>query len=160
MAKRITASDVPAVVGTIYPPPFDAPCLGRARRRLGNAAGLTQFGVNQTTIPPGGWSNQRHWHAKEDEFVYVLAGELVLITDDGEELLRAGDCAGFRAGDPNGHHLVNRSDDDAVVLEIGTRDPAERATYSDIDMIAEMDPDAPYKHKDGTPYPKQERRSG
>jgi uncharacterized cupin superfamily protein len=154
MSKRIDLRSLRAIVGTLYPPPFDEPCRSRERTRLGDAAGLTQFGVNLLRLPPGAWSSQRHWHAKEDEFVYVLAGEITLVSDDGEEVLRAGDCAGFKAGDPNGHCLQNRSGQDALALEIGTRAEGERATYPDIDMIAE----GGYRHRDGTPYPKNERR--
>jgi len=123
MKKRIDFVAVAPVIGTDYPPPFDQPCRMRERRRLGDAAGLTQFGVNLLRLPPGAWSSQRHWHTEEDEFVYVLSGEVVLVSDDGEEVLRAGDAAGFKAGDRNGHCLQNRSDSDARVLEIGTRIP-------------------------------------
>ena len=113
---------------------------------------MTQFGVNLLRLPPGAWSSQRHWHTAEDEFVYVLSGEVTLVTDSGDEILRAGDCAGFKAGDPNGHCLQNRSQADAVVLEIGSRFPEEDACdYPDIDMIAPAG--APhYAHRDGTPY--------
>jgi uncharacterized cupin superfamily protein len=106
--------------------------------------------------PPRAWSNQRHWHAKEDEFIYVLSGEVVLATDAGEEQLRAGDCARFKAGDPDGHCLQNRGTAAAMVLEIGSRVPGEYATYSDIDMKTE--PGVEYVHKDGKPYPKTTRR--
>ena len=109
------------MVGTLYPPPFDEPCRARERTRLGDAAGLTQFGVNLLRLPPGAWSSQRHWHTGEDEFIYIVSGEVVLVTDAGEEVLRAGDCAGFKANDGDGHHLQNRSGQDAVVLEIGSR---------------------------------------
>src|SRR5689334_14902073 len=95
MGKRIDIAALNSVVGMLYPPPFDEPCRERERKRLGDAAGLTQYGVNLLRLPPDAWSSQRHWHAKEDEFVYVLSGEVVLVTDAGEEVLRAGDCAGF-----------------------------------------------------------------
>src|SRR6188768_3278358 len=121
MAKRIEAEKLEAVVGTLYPPPFDEPCRARVRTRLGDPAGLTQFGVNLLRLPPGAWSSQRHWHTAEDEFVFVVAGEVVLVTDAGEELLRAGDSAGFRANEPNGHHLQNRSAHDVLLLEVGSR---------------------------------------
>ena len=156
MNKRIDVAELAAVVGTLYPSPFDAPCRARERRKLGEAAGLSQFGVNLLRLPPGAWSSQRHWHAKEDEFIYVLLGEVVLVTDVGEELLRAGDCAGFKAGDPDGHCLQNRGTAAAMVLEIGSRIPGEYATYSDIDMKTE--PGVGYVHKDGKPYPKTTRR--
>src|SRR5215471_19847614 len=109
MAKRINVAVVEPVVGTFYPPPYDKPCRVRERTRLGDAAGLTQFGVNLLRLPPGAWSAQRHWHVGEDEFVYVLSGEVVLVADAGDEVLRAGDCAGFKAADENGHCLQNRS---------------------------------------------------
>ncbi len=157
MAKRIDSKSVPVSVGSNYPPPFDAPCTTRARRRLGDAAGLTDFGVNLLRIPPGAWSSQRHWHSVEDEFVYVLEGEVVLVTDAGEEILRAGDSAGFKAGVKDGHHLQNRSLADALLLEIGSRKSEEdEGEYSDIDMRF-LKADAGYAHKDGAPYPKKHR---
>ncbi|MDB5740132.1 MAG: hypothetical protein JWP16_1172, partial [Alphaproteobacteria bacterium] len=113
MAKRIDPNLLPAIVGTFYPPPYDKPCRARARRALGDAAGLTQFGVYLQRLAPGVWSSQRHLHTQEDEFVYVLEGEVVLVTAAGEEILKAGDCAGFKAGDTDGHHIQNRSDSDA-----------------------------------------------
>lgn len=153
MPKRIGTEKLPLVTGTYYPPPFDQPCRARDRKRLGDAAGLTQFGVNQLRLPPGSWSSQRHWHTGEDEFICVLSGEVVLVTDDGEEILRAGDAAGFKAGDENGHHLQNRSNSDAVILEIGTRVDGDSAFYPDIDLVHPPD-DRPamYTHRDGTPY--------
>lgn len=161
MAKRIDVAALERVTGTLYPPPFDAPCRARERRRLGDAAGLTQYSVNLLRLPPGAWSSQRHWHTKGDEFVYVVAGEVVLVTDAGEEVLRAGDCAGFPAGDPNGHCLQNRSAADAQVLEIGTRRRDDGAHYSDIDMVAPAGGQpARYTRRDGTPYPDLGRRGG
>jgi uncharacterized cupin superfamily protein len=148
--KKIDLRLVPALTGSNYPRPFDEPCRAQSCQRLAREAGLTQFGVNLTVIEPGAWSSQRHWHSLEEEFVWVLEGELTLITDSGEETLRAGDCAAFRNGDPDGHHLVNRSDRPAKVLEIGTTRPDDRCTYPDIDMIAEG---SGYTHRDGTPYP-------
>jgi uncharacterized cupin superfamily protein len=113
---------------------------------------LTQFGVNLTRLPAGCWSSQRHWHTAEDEFVFVVEGEVVLVTDSGEERLRAGDCAGFKAGVSDGHHLQNRSDRDAVVLEIGARRTSEdEVFYSDIDLHA-LKGRAGFARKDGTPY--------
>jgi uncharacterized cupin superfamily protein len=159
MRKRIDASALTSVVGTLYPSPFDAPCRARERTKLGDAAGLSQFGVNLLRLPPGAWSSQRHWHTGGDEFIYVLAGEVVLVTDGGEEVLRAGDSAGFPAGDTNGHCLQNRSADDARVLEIGTRVPGETAHYSDIDMVAQSDGNRSiYTRRDRTPYPDLGRR--
>jgi uncharacterized cupin superfamily protein len=156
MPKRIDVDKVATIVGTLYPSPFDEPCRTRARKRLGDAAGLTQFGVNLLRLPPGAWSSQRHWHTNEDELVYVLSGEVVLATDEGEEILRSGDAAGFKANDGNGHCLQNRSAADAVVLEIGTRSGDAVAYYSDIDMM--VSPGVGYTHRDGAPYPKNERR--
>jgi uncharacterized cupin superfamily protein len=159
MKKRIDMAALTSVVGTLYPSPFDAPCRARQRTKLGDAAGLSQFGVNLLRLPPGAWSSQRHWHTGGDEFIYVLSGEVVLVTDGGEEVLRAGDAAGFPAGDTNGHCLQNRSSDDAQVLEIGTRVPGETAYYSDIDMVAQADGNrSVYTRRDGTPYPDLGRR--
>jgi uncharacterized cupin superfamily protein len=155
MPKRIDVAALPSVVGTLYPSPFDLPCRTRERKRLGDAAGLTQYGVNLLRLPPGAWSSQRHWHTAEDEFIYVVAGEVALVTDEGEEVLRAGDAAGFKANDPNGHCLQNHAEQDAVVLEIGTRVPGNAAYYSDIDM---MTAGGKYTHRDGTPYPETGRR--
>ena len=143
---------------TGYPEPFRAAVEGRSRKRLGNAVGLSQFGVNLTTLKPGAASSQRHWHANEDELVYVLAGEVVLCEDGGETVLRSGEAAGWKAGVCNGHCLVNRSAQDAVFLEIGSRAAAERADYPDIDMRMERDEKGGrYLHKAGTPYPGSER---
>ena len=159
MTKRIDVAGQAAVIGTQYPPPFDQPCRARQRRRLGDVAGLTQYGVNLLTLPPGAWSSQRHWHTESDEFVYVLSGEVTLVTDGGEEVLQAGDCAGFKAGDRNGHCLQNRSGADVQVLEIGTRVATDAAEYSDIDMIAPAGgKPAMYCHRDGTPYSDIKRR--
>jgi uncharacterized cupin superfamily protein len=152
MSKRIDLRAVVASVGSGYPAPFDAPCAERVRRRLGDAAGLTDFGVNLLRLAPGTWSSQRHWHSAEDEFVYVLEGEVMLVTDAGEELLAAGDCAGFKAGSADGHHLQNRSARDAVMLEVGSRRPAEDACeYPDVDLRI-FAGEQVYRHKDGTPY--------
>jgi uncharacterized cupin superfamily protein len=151
--KKLDLAVISTESGCNYPAPFDRPCLGSTWKRLGSAAGLTQFGVNLSRLPPGVWSSQRHWHSHEDEFVYVLEGELVSVTDDGEEVLGPGDCIGFKAGAEDGHHLVNRSSRDALVLEIGTRDPGhDRCVYPDIDMIAEPKVEA-YQHRTGEAYP-------
>ena len=152
MPKKITLTAVPVESECNYPSPFDEPCLDQSTQRLARYAGLTQFGVNLTAIEPGAWSSQRHWHSHEDELVWVLEGELTLVTDGGDEVLRAGDCAAFRRGDPDGHHLVNKSSRPARVLEIGSSDPRDRCVYSDIDMIAEPGVTR-YRHRDGTPYP-------
>jgi uncharacterized cupin superfamily protein len=151
--KKLDLAAIKLESGSNYPPPFNEPCLGPTFHRLGRAGGLTQFGVNLSRIPPGKWSSQRHWHTHEDEFVMVLEGELTLVTDSGEEILRAGDSAAFKAGDPDGHHLINRSGADAIVLEVGTSDPAHDACdYPDIDMVAKPGVEA-YQHRDGAPYP-------
>ena len=161
MSKRIDAAAVATVIGSLYPPPFDQPCRVRERRRLGDAAGLQQFGVNLLRLPPGCWSSQRHWHSHEEEFVYVLAGEVTLVTDAGTELLRAGDAAGFRAGDPNGHTLQNRSAAEVLVLEVGTRAPAQDVTtYPGLDLVAPAGGlPATFTHRDGAPYANVVRRA-
>ncbi|HWV41676.1 cupin domain-containing protein [Pseudorhodoplanes sp.] len=148
---KIDLSAVSKRKGSGYPAPFAAPCAERVRQRLGDAGGLTDFGVNLTRLPPGGWSSQRHWHSHEDEFVYLIEGELTLIEDDGETVLRAGDCAAFPKGTGNGHHLVNRSGTTATYLEIGSRQPEDLTTCSDIDMKS-ANSDGRFVHKDGTPY--------
>jgi len=140
---------------TGYPEPFRKVVEGRWRKRLGNAVGLSQFGVNLTTLKPGAWSAQRHWHEAEDELIYLLEGEIVLCEDSGETVLKPGDAAGWKANTPNGHCLINRSQRDAVYLEIGTRAAKEKAHYPDIDMKVERDEKgARYMHKSGEPYPK------
>ena len=149
---KIDIAAVPERKGSGYPAPFDAPCAERVRQRLGNAGGLTDFGVNLMHLPPGSWSSQRHWHSHEDEFVYLLEGELVLIENGGETVLRAGDCAAYPKGSGNGHHMINRSVAVAVYLEVGTRSPADLTTCSDIDMKSSS-ADGRFVHKDGTPYP-------
>jgi uncharacterized cupin superfamily protein len=150
--RKIAIDQAPTVTGSRYPAPYDEPCHGRFRRCLGDAAGLTQFGVNLTRLPPGCWSSQRHWHTGEDELVFVVEGEVTLVTDAGEEVLRAGDCAGFKAGEADGHHLQNRSDRDALVLEVGSRRPGDdEVFYPDIDLRA-LRNRAGYAHRDGTPY--------
>jgi uncharacterized cupin superfamily protein len=152
MGRKLKIEAIQSIRGSGYPAPFDEPCRRRERKQLGNAAGLTQFGVNLLRLPPGSWSSQRHWHSAEDEFVFILEGEVVLVTEDGEEVLRAGECAGFRANEPDGHHLQNRSSRDAVVLEVGSRSNADATVYPDIDMIIAAGTDT-YTRRDGTPYP-------
>ncbi len=159
MTKRIDASKVSSIVGTLYPDPYDLPCRTRVRQKLGDEAGLTQFGVNLLRLPPGAWSSQRHWHTRSDEFVYVLSGEVVLVTDSGEEILRTGDASGFKADDNNGHCLQNHSNADALVLEIGTRAPDDNCYYPDIDMVCPAGgKPAIYTHRDGSPYENIRRR--
>jgi len=149
---KIDVAAIPARLGSGYPAPFDAPCVDRTRRRLGDAGGLRDFGVNLMTLPPGSWSSQRHWHSDEDEFVYVLEGELTLVEDHYETLLCAGECAAFPKGTGNGHHLRNQSSVVAVYLEVGSRNPNDLTTCSDIDMMS-SNADGRFVHKDGTPYP-------
>ena len=154
MARRLDLDAIPVHRGSGYPAPFHEPCVARRRQRLGDAAGLGDFGVNRLHLPPGAWSSQRHWHEAEDEFVWVLEGEVVLVTDAGEEILRAGDCAGFKAGVRDGHHLQNRSSREAVLLEIGARKADDAGEYSDIDLrFSRGEP--VFTHKDGRPYPKR-----
>lgn len=148
---KIDVAAVKAYQGSPYPEQFKAPCATRTRRHLGDAGGLQDFGVNLMTLPPGGWSSQRHWHSHEDEFVYVLEGELTLVEDQGETLLRAGDCAAFPKNTGNGHHLQNRGLATAVYLEVGSRQPEDLTTCSDIDMMS-SNADGRFVHKDGTPY--------
>ena len=150
---KIDIDKIALDTSTNYPPPFNKAVEGRARKRLGRAAGLTQFGVNICTLKPGAASSQRHWHENEDEFVYVLEGEVVLCEDGGETVLKSGDAAAWKAGVPNGHCLINRSHRDAVFIEVGTRAATERATYSDIDMMVVRDEGGfRYTRKNGAPY--------
>jgi uncharacterized cupin superfamily protein len=153
IATPFSPLDVSANSGCGYPEPFRTQVLPRERRALGDAAGLTKFGVNYTTLGPGAASSMRHWHTREDELVFVLSGELVLVTDAGERLLRAGQCAGFPASHADGHQLVNRGTTPAVYLEIGSRDADDAVHYPDVDL----EWNAPgsrdrYSHKDGRPY--------
>ena len=154
---KIDPAKVKTSEGSSYPSPFDEPCRARRVERLGDAAGLTQFGVNIVELAPGAWASQRHWHAREDEYVYVLAGELVLIEDAGETPLVAGDSAGWAAGVEDGHHLQNRSDAVARFLVVGSRDDTDYGEYSDIDMKFgeqrySQGKNGIFLHKDGTPY--------
>jgi len=152
-APALDPATVPVIRGSDYPPPFDRLVATRERRRLGDALGLKNFGVNLLRLPPGCGSSQRHWHSRQDEFVFVVAGEVVLVTDGGEQRLTAGMAAGFPAGKPDGHHLINRSAADALVLEVGDRTPGDEADYADIDMLVRLiDGEERYVRKDGTPY--------
>ena len=154
---KIDPSQAPTGHGTGYPDPYAGPCLPRQRWRLGDAAGLTDFGVNLLRLPAGAWSSQRHWHAAEDEFICVLSGEVVLLEDETETVLKPGDFAGFKAGVANGHHLVNRSGADAMILEIGSRRPDRDAVdYPEIDLTARSGEG--FLHRDGTPHPATGRR--
>ncbi len=139
--------------GSNYPAPFTKTVGAREKKPLGDVAGLKNFGVNLVRIPAGAMSSQRHWHSREDEFIMVLEGELTLVTETGEQTLGSGKAAGFPAGSRDGHHLVNRSNRDAVYLEVGTRDPADDVDYPDIDLIRrKKDGKRAFFHKDGTPY--------
>jgi len=140
----------------VYPKPHTSVTDGREKAALGNVAGLTQFGVNLTRLKPGAASALRHWHENEDEFVHVLEGEIVLIEDGGETVLKPGECAGFKAGVANGHHLVNKSPRDAVYLEIGTRAATERGHYPDVDLVMERDERGMrFLRRSGDPYPQE-----
>jgi uncharacterized cupin superfamily protein len=150
---KIDIDKIEIDTSTGYPPPFNKAVEGRSRKRLGRAAGLTHFGVNVCTLKPGAASSQRHWHEKEDELVYVLSGEVVLREDTGEIVLKTGDAAAWKAGVANAHCLVNKSTRDAVFIEVGTRAQAERAHYSDIDMMVTRDEKgARYTKKNGEPF--------
>jgi uncharacterized cupin superfamily protein len=148
---KIDIPNVPHVTGAGYPPPFGAPCAHRIRQRIGNAGGLRDFGVNLMQLPPGNWSSQRHWHSHEDEFVYVLEGELVLIEDAGETLLRAGDCAAFPKASGNGHHMINRSEHVAVNPEVGSRQAEDVTICADIDLMS-ANADGRFVRKNGAAY--------
>jgi len=149
---KIEIGSVSERKGSGYPAPFHLVAGERVRQRLGDAGGLSQFGVNLLHLPSGAWSSQRHWHSAEDEFVWVLSGEVTLITDEGEQILRAGECAAFPKGDPNGHHLINKSREMAVLLEVGTRSTDDVCDYPDIDLRIDACV-GKFTHKDGTPYP-------
>ena len=150
---KIDLSQIPTESGTTYPQQFKSLVAGRSRQRVGNAAGLTTFGVNLTTLAPGSQSALRHWHSAQDEFIYVVEGELLLITDEGPQILRPGDMAGFAAGVANGHHLVNQSAAPATYLEIGDRTMPDQAHYPDHDLVCLPTPSGrQFIHTDGRPY--------
>ena len=150
---KLDLSSVPVKTGSIYPSPYAERMAGRSSLRLGQAAGLTQFSVNLVSLEPGAMSSLRHWHLAEDEFVMVTQGECVLMEDQGETLMRAGDCAGFPCNTPNGHHFINRSDAVARFLVIGSKAPREVATYSDVDLVVTMEGgSARFTFKDGTDF--------
>ena len=152
---KIDIANVKTEIYTGYPAPYCDAVAGRERKRLGNAVGLDQFGVNLTRLKPGMQSSQRHWHETEDELIYVLEGEVVLCENEGETVLRPGDAAGWKAGVANGHCLVNRLSRDAVFLEIGTRARRDRVDYPDIDLRNVKDEGGVrFMHKSGEPYPK------
>lgn len=149
----IDKTKAPVKTGSTYPEPYASQMAGRSSLRLGDAGGLTQFGANEVILQPGALSSLRHWHHREDEFVMVMVGECTLVQDEGETTLYPGDCAAFPAGDPNGHHFINKTDAEARFLVIGSRMNPERGTYSDVDLELELkDGVAHFTHKDGTPY--------
>jgi uncharacterized cupin superfamily protein len=150
---KLDLTRVPVKTGSIYPSPYAEMMAGRSSLRLGEAGGLTQFGVNLVMLEPGAMSSLRHWHLHEDEFVMVTEGECVMVQDEGETVMRPGDCAAFPAGNTNGHHFRNRSDKVAKFLVIGTKAPREVATYSDVDLMVEMEGGkARFTYKDGTDW--------
>ncbi len=150
----IDPATLPVREGSGYPSPYEADCVARSKVALGDAGGLTQYGVNLVTLQPGAWSAQRHWHSHEDEFVWVVSGELVLVGESGETVLTPGMAATSKAGTADGHHLVNRSAADAVYLEVGTRDPRDVCSYPDIDLHLEPDGEGAHRfvHKSGERY--------
>lgn len=149
----IEATKIDGRRGSAYPEPFNQGFERRVKRALGNVFGLSQFGVNHVTLEPGTSSALRHWHAREDEFVYVIEGEITLVTDEGETVLKPGMAAGFRAGNPNGHHLVNKTDRNATYIEVGTRYDEDDVDYPGIDLRARKDGgNWSFQHKDGAPY--------
>ncbi len=152
-APALDPAELAVREGSSYPEAFKDPCRTRTKRVLGDALGLTTCGVNLVTLPPGAWSAQRHWHSHEDEFVYVVDGELTLITEDGEQALGAGQVAGFPAGTADGHHLVNKGSAPATYLEIGDRRRDDAVTYPDVDLHLEPAPQGRvFTDKKGEPY--------
>ena len=150
---KIDLSKTPVKTGSIYPPPYAEMMAGRSSQRLGDAGGLTQFGVNLVTLQAGAMSSLRHWHLAEDEFVMVTLGEVTMITNTGPEIMRVGDCAAFPAGAPNGHHFINHTNAPAQFLVVGSKSTREVATYSDVDLMVTMEGGrATFTRKDGTPY--------
>ena len=152
--RAIDPQEIEPRTGTGYPEPFRQNVVSRRKRALGDAFGLTRYGVNLVELPPATWSSQRHWHTQEDEFILVVSGELTLVTDEGEQLLTPGMVAGFPAGDRNGHHLVNNSQGVACYLEIGDRNAQDEVFYPDIDLLYKMDGhgDHVFTNRDGAPY--------
>lgn len=149
----LDAASVPERTGSRYPAAFQGPENNRIKQALGDVLGLTQYGVNLVQLPPGSWSSIRHWHAREDEFIYVLEGELVLVTEGGEQALGPGAAAGFAAGKADGHHLINRGATSATYLEVGTRSAEEAVTYPDVDLLLRRDSDGrAFTNRKGEPY--------
>lgn len=153
MPAAIKATKAPKREGSRYPSPFNEVCENRTKHILGDVFGLTQYGVNLAVIQPGAWSSQRHAHEKEDEFIYVLEGTLTLSDNDGDHELTPGMCAGFKAGNGNGHCLKNLTDKVATYLEVGSRVPNEKVIYNDIDMKTENSSGKyDYTRKDGSSF--------
>ena len=146
---KVDVDAIEPIIGVGYPDQFKEQSAGRRRRRIGDAGGIADFGVNLTSLPPGKWSSQRHWHRDEDEVVFIVQGELTLVEDQGDTVLRAGDFATFPKNSGNGHHLQNRTDTIATYIEIGSRNANDLITCSDVDMECR---DFVFVHKDGTPY--------
>ena len=150
---KLDLTQVPVKTGSIYPEPYASMVKGRTSLRLGEGGGLTQFGVNLVTLDPGAMSSLRHWHHNEDEFVWIVEGDCVMVQDAGETVMRAGDCAAFPAGSSDGHHFFNRTDRPARFLVVGTRALREVGVYSDLDMMVETDSGrAHFMYKDGTDW--------
>jgi uncharacterized cupin superfamily protein len=150
---KLDLSTAPVKTGSIYPSPYAEMVAGRSSLRLGELGGLTQFGVNLVILQPGALSSLRHWHRHEDEFMMVTEGECVLVQDAGETVMRPGDCAAFKAGDPDGHHFLNRTDREAQFLVVGTKAPQEVATYSDHDLVVHQEgKTARFTYRDGTDW--------
>ena len=158
MTKKMTGGVDPLQIeprtGTDYPEPYRNNVVDRSKRVLGDAFGLTRYGVNLVELSPGIWSSQRHWHTHEDEFICVVSGELTLITDAGEQTLTPGMVAGFPAGDSNGHHLINKSNEPATYLEIGDRNPEDEVFYPDIDLLYKANDEGEHEftNREGVPY--------
>jgi uncharacterized cupin superfamily protein len=150
----IDPREIEARTGTGYPEPYREHVHARSKRRLGDAFGLSRYGVNLVELSPGTWSSQRHWHTLEDEFIFVVSGKLTLITDAGEQVLTPGMVAGFPAGDPNGHHLINQGDEPASYLEIGDRNTGDEVFYPDIDLLYKITDGGKHEftNRAGVPY--------
>lgn len=155
---KIDLTKIPAKTGSTYPGALAHEMDGRSVMRLGDAGGLKQFGANMVILQPGAKSSLRHWHMHEDEFVMVTQGECTLVEDGGETVLQRGECAAFPAGEPNGHHLINRTDREARFLVIGSRAKKEVAFYSDLDMKVEVSSGSyRFTRKDGSPLPEEDQ---
>lgn len=154
----IDQKNAPLKTGSIYPAPYADEMQGRSSIRLGEAGGLTQFGANIVILAPGAKSSLRHWHQNEDEFVMVTQGCCTLVDDSGRHEMTVGTCAAFPAGDANGHHFINETNEEARFLVVGSKAQHEIATYSDIDLMVELkDGTASFTRKDGTPYEGDEK---